>query len=103
MSKLFAAIAIAASFAFVENAQAQTYPLRPITIVVPFPAGGPTDALARILAERMRGPLGQPVIIENPTGAEAPSAPTASRGLLNDGLDVPQEFVDLTLRGASPQ
>jgi len=36
-----------------------------------------------------RGPLGQPVIIENPTGAEAPSAPTASRGLLNDGLDVP--------------
>jgi tripartite-type tricarboxylate transporter receptor subunit TctC len=50
-------------------AWAQTYPTRPITIVVPFPAGGPTDALARILAERMRSPLGQPVIIENPTGA----------------------------------
>ena len=50
-------------------AWAQTYPSRPITIVVPFPAGGPTDALARILAERMRGPLGQPAIIENPTGA----------------------------------
>src|SRR5260221_4540800 len=50
-------------------AWAQTYPSRPITIGVPFRAGGPTDALARILAERMRGPLGQPAIIENPTGA----------------------------------
>jgi tripartite-type tricarboxylate transporter receptor subunit TctC len=48
---------------------AQTYPSRPITIVVPFPAGGPTDTLARILADRMRQPLGQPVIVENPTGA----------------------------------
>src|SRR5262249_31554843 len=69
MSRLLAAIAIAASFAFVENAQAQTYPSRPITIVVPFPAGGPTDALARVLAERMKAVLGQSVIVENPTGA----------------------------------
>jgi tripartite-type tricarboxylate transporter receptor subunit TctC len=50
-------------------AQAQTYPSRPITIVVPFPAGGPTDSLTRVLAERMKGSLGQPVIIENVTGA----------------------------------
>ena len=69
MRRLLAAIAIAASFAFVENAQAQTYPSRPVTIVVPFPAGGPTDALARVLAERMKGALGQSVIVENPTGA----------------------------------
>jgi len=69
MSRLLAAIAIAASFAFVENAQAQTYPSRPVTIVVPFPAGGPTDALARVLAERMKAALGQSVIVENPTGA----------------------------------
>src|SRR5262252_1372724 len=69
MRRLLATIAIAASFAFVENAQAQTYPSRPVTIVVPFPAGGPTDALARVLAERMKGPLGQSVIVENPTGA----------------------------------
>ena len=50
-------------------AQAQSYPSRPITIVVPFPAGGPTDALARVLAERMKAALGQSVIVENPTGA----------------------------------
>jgi len=48
---------------------AQPYPSRPITIVVPYPAGGPTDTLARILAERMKTPLGQSLIIENPTGA----------------------------------
>ncbi len=48
---------------------AQQYPARPITLVVPFAAGGPTDTLARILAERMKAALGQPVIIENVTGA----------------------------------
>jgi tripartite-type tricarboxylate transporter receptor subunit TctC len=47
---------------------AQVYPTRPITMVVPFPAGGPTDVIARVLADRMRGPLGQPVVIENVTG-----------------------------------
>src|SRR5947209_12015291 len=50
-------------------ASAQTYPSRPVTMVVPFPAAGPADVLARILAERMREPLGQPVVIENVTGA----------------------------------
>ena len=51
------------------GAQAQTFPSRPVTIVVPFSAGGPTDTLARILVERMKGPLGQHLIIENTTGA----------------------------------
>jgi tripartite-type tricarboxylate transporter receptor subunit TctC len=50
-------------------AQAQGYPARPITIIVPFAAGGATDVLARILAEPMRAALGQPVVIENVTGA----------------------------------
>ena len=49
--------------------QAQPYPSRSITLVVPFPPGGSTDVAARILAERMRAPLGQPVIIENVGGA----------------------------------
>jgi len=48
---------------------AQAYPLRPITVVVPFPAGGPADTLARLVTERMRGSLGQPLIVENMGGA----------------------------------
>ena len=50
-------------------ARAQDYPSRPITMIVPFPAGGATDTLARFLAERMRAILGQPLIIENVGGA----------------------------------
>src|ERR1700736_5663653 len=50
-------------------AAAQDYPARPITMIVPFPGGGATDTLARFLGERMRGVLGQPVIIENVAGA----------------------------------
>jgi len=51
------------------SAAAQTYPAKPITIIVPFAAGGPSDAMARILGERMRETLGQPFLIENMTGA----------------------------------
>ena len=50
-------------------ALAQTYPSKPITIIVPFAAGGSTDVIGRILAERMRASLGQTVIVENVTGA----------------------------------
>ena len=50
-------------------AQAQTFPNRPVTLLVPFPPGGSTDTAARILGERMRGPLGQTVVIENVGGA----------------------------------
>jgi tripartite-type tricarboxylate transporter receptor subunit TctC len=55
--------------AFARIANAQNYPARPVTIVVPFAAGGPIDALVRVMAESMRAPLGQPVIVENVTGA----------------------------------
>src|SRR5712671_2191040 len=50
-------------------AWAQAYPTRPITMVVPFPPGGTTDVLARIMAERMKISLGQSIIVENVTGA----------------------------------
>jgi tripartite-type tricarboxylate transporter receptor subunit TctC len=53
----------------VGAALAQPYPNKPITLVVPFAAGGPTDTLARILGERLRQSLGQTVVIENTTGA----------------------------------
>ena len=50
-------------------ARAQAYPARPITLVAPFPAGGPVDTIARILGEHMQGTLGQPCIIEDVAGA----------------------------------
>jgi putative tricarboxylic transport membrane protein len=61
-----AAIGICATAA---NAQTQTYPSRPITVVVPFPAGGPSDVVARIVTEQMGKLLGQSLIIENIGGA----------------------------------
>jgi tripartite-type tricarboxylate transporter receptor subunit TctC len=52
-----------------KDAAAQAYPSRPITMIVPFPAGGPSDTLARVLSEHVRGSLGQPIVIENVAGA----------------------------------
>lgn len=88
------AAGVAALPAVLQIATAQTYPTRPITIVVPFPAGGPADAIARILSERMRASLRQPVIVENVSGAggsfgvgrvarAAPDGYTLSIGQLN--------------------
>jgi tripartite-type tricarboxylate transporter receptor subunit TctC len=63
------AAAAAAMQAVPRLAHAETFPSRPITIVVPFPAGGPTDTIARILSDHMRQTLGQSVIVENLSGA----------------------------------
>jgi tripartite-type tricarboxylate transporter receptor subunit TctC len=68
MKKVLFAAALAVA-ACAGSAQAQTYPSRQITLVVPFPPGGSTDVAARIMAEKMRPFLGQPVIIENVGGA----------------------------------
>ena len=66
---LHLAAGAAALTAVSQNAWGQVYPTRPITIVVPYASGGSTDVLARNVAERMKTLLGQPVIIENVTGA----------------------------------
>jgi tripartite-type tricarboxylate transporter receptor subunit TctC len=66
---LRALLIVLASFAGVTSISAQTYPSKPITIVVPFTAGGPSDAIARILGDRMKATLGQAFVIENVTGA----------------------------------
>ncbi len=68
MRKLFVALALTI-VAGIAVAQGQTYPVRSLTLVVPFPPGGSTDAAARIMAERMRASLGQPIVIENVGGA----------------------------------
>jgi tripartite-type tricarboxylate transporter receptor subunit TctC len=54
---------------FGGSARADNYPSHPITVIVPFSAGGPSDAMMRILAERMKLTLGETVLIENVTGA----------------------------------
>jgi tripartite-type tricarboxylate transporter receptor subunit TctC len=58
-----------AALAIGGNAAAESFPSRPITIIVPFSAGGPSDAMARILAERMKTTLGENLLVENVTGA----------------------------------
>jgi tripartite-type tricarboxylate transporter receptor subunit TctC len=68
MKKLVIALALLAT-GLCANAFAQTYPSRQITLIVPFPPGGSTDVAARIMAERMRPLLGQPIVIENVGGA----------------------------------
>ena len=68
MRRMFAAIALAV-FVIVGHASAQSFPSKPITVIVPFAAGGATDVLARFLGERLRAILGQTIVIENVTGA----------------------------------
>jgi tripartite-type tricarboxylate transporter receptor subunit TctC len=69
MKKFCTAVAIAASSLITAPANAQTFPSKPITIIVPFAAGGPSDVLSRTIGERMHAILNQTVVIENVTGA----------------------------------
>src|SRR5260370_2809301 len=73
---------------------AQAYPSRPVTIIVPVPPGGVADPIARILADHLTVTLGQPVVVENVTGAggsigaarAAPAAPHGYTGSIGNGL-----------------
>ena len=69
MKAILVTCALAVACGVGPTASAQSYPSRPITIVVPFSAGGPTDTLARLVGERMRKTLGQTVLVDNTTGA----------------------------------
>src|SRR5260370_863339 len=62
-------LAALAILTFGGNALAETFPSHPITVIVPFSAGGPSDAMMRVMAERMKVALGEPLVIENVTGA----------------------------------
>lgn len=121
MRGLLAAVALAALT--VINAQAQTFPSRPITLIVPFPPGGSTDTIARIMAERMKSSLGQSVIIENVGGAggsiavgrlarAAPDGYTIDIGqwdthvgsvIYNINFDLQTDFAPIGLLSINPQ
>src|SRR3546814_747695 len=65
------AVALAAAWSCVAPAAAQStdFPTKPLRFVVPYPPGGPLDSTARLLAEKVRASLGQPIIVENRSGA----------------------------------
>lgn len=80
-------IALQSSFA-TNPAVAQDYPSRPVTMIVPFAAGGPTDTIGRIVADKMGAALGQPVIIENVAGADGSIAVGKAAAAAGDGYTI---------------
>src|SRR5260370_38717790 len=80
--------AVCAAPAWPVESRAETFPSPPITLIVPFAAGGPTDVLARILAEQMRMKLGQTVVIENVTGASGTIAGMRAARATPDGYTI---------------
>src|SRR5262245_49727537 len=78
----------AAALSFVSAVHAQDYPKRPITMIVPFAAGGTSDVIARAVAEEMSKPLGQPIIIENVAGAGGSTALTRAARAEPDGYTI---------------
>lgn len=81
-------LALAASAMMVGAAQAQSYPNRPVTMVVPFAAGGPTDIIARIVGEHMSKTLGQQIVVENVAGAGGTTGITRAAQSKNDGYTI---------------
>ncbi len=91
------------------SAQAQTYPSKPIKMIVPFPAGGTTDIVARIVAQRMSETMGQPVVVDNRGGAGGAigadlvaKSPADGYTLLMHNISFPLSSVAQALAGRSP-
>jgi tripartite-type tricarboxylate transporter receptor subunit TctC len=104
-----AAIAAAFTVLAAPSALAQAYPSKPIRMIVPFPAGGTTDIVARLVAQRMAESMGQPVTVENKAGAggaigaaEVAKAPADGYTILMHNLTFPLSSVAQTLANRSP-
>jgi tripartite-type tricarboxylate transporter receptor subunit TctC len=81
--------------------EAQSYPSRPITLIVPFAAGGGADTVGRVVAERMKGLVGQPIIIENVAGADGSIGTGRGAGARPDGYTIVLGILDThVLNGA---
>jgi tripartite-type tricarboxylate transporter receptor subunit TctC len=81
-------LALAGAAVVPRAAWAQAYPSRPITMIVPFPPGGPVDTIGRIVAERMRASFGQPVVVENVIGASGSIGLTRAARAAPDGYTI---------------
>jgi tripartite-type tricarboxylate transporter receptor subunit TctC len=86
--RFLAPAAIVALLAAAPLATAQTYPSRPVTLIVPFAAGGPTDLVARVIADKMQAPLGQTLVIESVAGAGGSIAAARVAHAAADGYTV---------------
>jgi tripartite-type tricarboxylate transporter receptor subunit TctC len=95
----FASSAIAAP-AFYSVARAQTYPMRPITMIVPTAAGGSADLVGRVVAERMTKSIGEPIIIENVTGADGSIGVGRAARARPDGYTINFGYAGAVLNGA---
>src|SRR5215470_19859211 len=86
--RLRASLVFAVWLGSISGATPQHYPARPITMLAPFPAGAPVDAVGRIVAERMRLSLGQPIIIENISGGGGSIGVTRAARAPADGYTI---------------
>jgi tripartite-type tricarboxylate transporter receptor subunit TctC len=121
---LLASLAFATCLGIIGGATAQVYPSRPVTVITPFPAGAPLDTVARVVGERMRVALGQPIIVENVAGAAGTVAVSRVARAAADGYtisignfsshviagaiyslqyDVLRDFEPVTLLASNPQ
>jgi tripartite-type tricarboxylate transporter receptor subunit TctC len=82
------ALALAAVLGLAGAAHAQSWPTRPVTMIVPFAAGGPTDIVARIVAEHMSRTIGQQIVIENVSGAGGTTGITRAKQATPDGYTI---------------
>jgi tripartite-type tricarboxylate transporter receptor subunit TctC len=98
MKRLIIALALALGLA--GTAHAQGYPNHPITVIVPFAAGGPTDIIARIVGEHMSKTLGQQLVIENVVGAGGTTGSTRAATSPADGYTI--EMGHMGTHGAAP-
>jgi tripartite-type tricarboxylate transporter receptor subunit TctC len=88
MKKLTLGLGVAITLALTGGAMAQAYPARPVTMIVPFAAGGPTDIIARIVGDHMSKTLGQQIVIENVAGAGGTTGITRAMTATPDGYTI---------------